>query len=149
MQEVTLREDGVHRRVRTVNTDPDMTVQSDVVRADIKAILAKYRGTGIVDHLRNVDLQFRDVSELSDYADMAFQAREAEKVFMTLPSKIREVFGHDYANWLDAAHDQSKFEALRPKLEELGVVEPLPKAGAMRATDGKKRRAEDMPKPAV
>jgi len=108
-------------RVRTVNEMPSKTVQSDVVRTEIKHILAKYRQTGVVDHMRSVDLQFRDVSEFQDFSDLMFQSKEAEKVFMSLPSKVREVFGHDYARWLDCAHDAEKLEALRPELEALGL----------------------------
>lgn len=108
-------------RVQTVNDLPSMTVQSDRNRADIQEILRKYRAVGIVDHMREVDLAFRDVSEFEDYADMARQAKEAEMAFMRLPSRLREVFDHDVGRWLDAAHDPEKLEALRPQLEELGV----------------------------
>lgn len=113
-------------RVRTVNTEPSKTVQSDVFRTEIKHILAKYKQMGIVEHMQGVDLQFRDVTEFQDFADLMLQTKEAEKVFMGLPSKLRAVFGHDVAVWLDAAHDKDKLEALRPQLEELGVMEKLP-----------------------
>lgn len=111
-------------RVQTVNTEPSKTVQSDVFRTEIRHIMAKYKETGIVAHMRDVDLQFRDVTEFQDFRDLMFQNKEAEKVFMSLPSKVREVFDHDYATWLDAAHDPEKLEALRPELEKLGVIKP-------------------------
>jgi len=109
-------------RVQTVNDEPSKTVQSDVVRTEIRHILAKYRQTGVVEHMRNVDLQFRDVSEFEDFSDLMRQSKVAESVFMTLPSKVREVFGHDYAQWLDCAHDPEKLKALQPELEALGLV---------------------------
>lgn len=111
-------------RVQTVNSEPSKTVKSDVLKGEIRHILARYKATGIVEHLREVDLQFRDVSEFSDFADLMHQSKEAEKVFMSLPSKVREVFQHDVARWLDAAHDADKLEALRPRLEALGVMKP-------------------------
>jgi len=111
-------------RVQTVNTLPSKTVQTDVFRSEIRHVLAKYKQVGIIEHLRSVDLQFRDVSEFSDFADLMFQSKEAEKVFLGLPSKVREVFDHDVAKWLDAAHDPEKVEAVRPQLEKLGVLEP-------------------------
>jgi len=111
-------------RVQTVNTEPSKTVQSDLQRTEIKHILAKYRQVGIVDHLRSVDLQFRDVSEFTDFSDLMLQSAQAKQVFMNLPSKVREVFGHDVAVWLDVAHDPTRLEALRPQLEKLGVLEP-------------------------
>lgn len=113
-------------RVRTVNDEPSMTVQSDRNRSEIKQILAKYAETGVVDHMRNVDLQFRDVSEFEDFADLMLQTKVAEQEFLKLPSKLREVFDHDVMTWLDCAHDPEKLEALRPQLEELGVMKPLP-----------------------
>lgn len=115
-------------RVRTVNTEPSKTVQSDVARTEIRHILAKYKQTGMTEHMRDVDLQFRDVTEFADFADLMMQSKEAEKVFMKLPSKVREVFDHDVAKWLDAAHDSDAIAKLRPKLEELGVMEKEPQA---------------------
>jgi Chlamydia-phage Chp2 scaffold (Chlamy_scaf). len=111
-------------RVQTVNDMPSKTVQSDVLRSEIRHVLAKYRQVGIVEHLRNVDLQFRDVSEFEDFTDLMRQSKTAEQVFMRLPSRIREVFDHDVSRWLDAAHDPEKVEALRPQLEKLGVLAP-------------------------
>lgn len=131
----------------TVNEEPSMTVQSDVVRTEIKHIMAKYRQVGIIEHMRDVDLQFRDVTEFQDFADLMYQNKQAEAVFMKLPSKVREVFDHDYARWLDAAADPNIIEQLRPQLEKVGVLEPLPQAerrapvvkplGQRRAEDGR------------
>jgi len=110
------------KRVRTVNDLPSMTVQSDVARTEIKHILARYRQTGVIDHMRNVELAFRDVSEFQDFADLMYQSKEAEKVFMALPSKVRAVFDHDVAVWLDCAYDADKLKALEPELKALGLV---------------------------
>ena len=124
-QVITQRANG-RRRVQTQNLSDSRTVQSDVNQAEIKNILANYEATGIMQHMRDVDLQFRDVTEFNDLADAMQQAKEAESVFLTLPPKLREVFNNDVADWLDAAHDPAKIESLRPQLEELGVLEPLP-----------------------
>ena len=118
--EVTTRENG-RRRVRTMNNEESKTVQSDVHEAEIHEILGRYAKTGILPHMSSVDLQFRDVSQFEDYADMARQNKEAEAIFMQLPSKVREIFEHDHYKWLDAAEDPEKLEALRPKLEKLGL----------------------------
>lgn len=132
-------------RVQTINTLPSKTVQSDVLRTDIRHILAKYKQVGMVEHMREVDLQFRDVTEFSDFADLMFQTKQAEKVFMALPSKVREVFSHDVAKWLDAAHDSDELEALRPQLEKLGMMKekPQPDRRAPVVKPLGQRRAED------
>jgi len=113
-------------RVQTINELPSKTVQGEAHRSEIRAILAKYKATGVVDHLRDVDLQFRDVSEFEDFADLMRQSSEAEAAFMRLPSKLREVFDHDHHVWLDYAHSPERLEELRPQLENLGIMEPLP-----------------------
>lgn len=109
------------KKVQTVNDGPDMAVQSDIHRADIKHILARYRALGIRDHMAQVDLNYRDVSEFTDYADLMRSVRQAEFDFMQLPSKVREVFDHDVAKWLDAAHDKEKLDAIAPRLAQLGI----------------------------
>lgn len=112
-------------RVATVNDLPSRTVESDVERAEISQILRKYEGVGIVDHLANVDRIFRDVSEFEDFADLMRQAKEAERHFLELPPQLRDVFDNDHHRWLDVAHDPEKLDEVRPKLEELGLLEPV------------------------
>lgn len=118
--------EGGRLRVRTINLEESRTVQSDRNLASISSILARYDDLGIVDHLSRTELTFKDVSQFEDFTDLMRQHKVVESEFMQLPSKVREVFQHDVGQWLDAAHDPEKFEALRPRLEALGVLEPLP-----------------------
>lgn len=141
-KEVTVRDDG-RKRVQTINDEPSMTVQSDRDQADIKKVLAKYEQTGVLVNLRDVDLEYRDVTQFDDFADLMRQQKEAEAAFMRLPSKVRELFHHDVSEWLDAAHDQEKLEALRPELEELGIWEPV--ADDMSAEGSSEPSTDDEP----
>lgn len=113
-------------RVRTVNDQESMTVQSDRNRADIKEILRRYQATGGLVDMRQVDLEYRDVGEFEDFADLMLQSKTAELEFMKLPSKVREVFNHDVAEWLDAAHDGFDQDQ-EAKLRQLGVLEEVAK----------------------
>lgn len=99
-------------RVQTVFEDESLTVQSDRDGADVNKILDRYAKGGTLDSLNQADLRFLDVSEIGDYAEVMRTAKTAEVEFMKLPSKIREQFGHDVGNWLDAAHDQEKRNAM-------------------------------------
>lgn len=112
-------------RVQTVNDEPSMTQQSDLHRSDIHRVVGQYVKTGLFPSMAQVDLEYRDVSEFEDFADLMRQAQVAEREFMRLPSKVREVFDHDVMNWLDCAHDKDKFEAVRPRLEELGAIKKV------------------------
>lgn len=106
---------------QTVNDEPSKTIQSDAHEADIKTILKKHGMTGIVEHLAQTDAQFVDVTELTDYADVMRITREAEGEFMKLPAKVRALFDHDVAKWLDAAHDQEKRDAVAQEVAEQSV----------------------------
>lgn len=110
-------------RVPTPVDEESKTQKNQADQADIGHIIKRFQMTG-VPPMATVDRLFRDVSEFEDFADLMRQTKVAEAEFMSLPSKVREVFGHDVMNWLDAAHDREKFEAVRPRLEALGVVEP-------------------------
>lgn len=114
----------IRRRLQTVNDEPSKTIQSDTPRADIHEILKKYHEVGIVDHLASVDAMFLDVSEFTDYADLRRQTAEAEQHFLSLPSKLREVFNHDVYDWLDAAHDPEKLSRYEERLSQIGFPVP-------------------------
>ncbi len=98
-------------RIQTVNNDPSETVQSDAHLADIQNIMQKF-GQGGMEMLDETKLHFADVSEFTDLGDALRQAIEAELEFMKLPSKVREIFKHDVATWLDTAFDEDKRDAL-------------------------------------
>lgn len=99
-------------RVQTVNDEPSKTVQSEADSADINLILRQYPEMGLLERLNQAEGLFLDVSEFTDYADAIRHTREAEAEFMKLPSKVRELFNHDVAEFLDAAHDDDKRQAL-------------------------------------
>ncbi len=107
-------------RVITKNDQPSETIVSDAHLADINNIMRTFArdGVGILDE---AVLQFGDVSDFTDLADALNQARKAEVEFLKLPSKVREVFNHDVAQWLDTAHDADKRQALVEK----GFLLPL------------------------
>lgn len=99
-------------RVMTEFPEESKTIQSDAHRADIKFILKQYAEVGILDSLNRAEGEYLDISEFEDYADAVRQAKVAEVEFMKLPSKVREIFHHDVAEWLDTAHDPEKRDAL-------------------------------------
>lgn len=111
-------------RIRTEFPEESRTVQSDRDRADMKTILQRHALQGAPVNLARPDLEFRDVTSFSDYGDALRELKNAEAAFMRLPSKVREVFGHDPAEWLDAAEDGLSAEQ-RARLVEFGVLEDV------------------------
>ncbi len=118
-----MREQATHDftgapRVRTENTEPSKTVQSDAHLANINVIMNAFLEEGR-DILDEAELVFADVSAFGDYQDVMLEVRRAEETFMALPSKVREIFGHDVNVFLDTAHDDDK----RQKLVQQGFLE--------------------------
>lgn len=109
-------------RVQTVNSDPSLTVQSDAKKADITHIINRYKRGELVTNLNQAEAQFADISAFTDFADAMRHVRTAETEFLKLPSKIRELFNHDVANWLDHAHDEDK----REQMVQAGLMDPPP-----------------------
>ncbi len=111
MRVVGVEDSRGNDRVQTVNDEPSETIQSDAHMAEINNIMASF-GAGGMEMLDEADLMFADVSEFTDLQDAMNQAKHAEVEFMKLPSKVREIFDHDVAVWLDSAHDPEKRDAL-------------------------------------
>ena len=123
-QVISTRPETGRKRVQTQNLSESRTVQSDRHKASIHSILAQYEATGILPHLNSTDLQFRDVTEFSDFAELRRESKRAEQAFNALPAKIRDAFDHSHDKWLDAAHDGIDPDSeLARKLTKIGVLE--------------------------
>lgn len=80
---------------------PSMTKQSFKKDCDIHVILKQFDRTGLVTHLNKYPVGYSDVSDLGDFRDSMNVVLEAERMFATVPSKIRARFGNDPAAFLD------------------------------------------------
>lgn len=134
------------RRVQTsFEGEESLTNKGALAQSEIRSILQRQRAIGVVDHLNEVQAAFRDVTRFTDLHDAMLQAKQAEAYFMQLSPQLRGVFDNDATKWLDAAHDEDKRVALRPRLEALGYRwegdAPVINAGA----DG--RSGVDVPPP--
>ena len=130
-REVATHDARGKERFQTVNDLPSETIQSQAQQGDINHILKKYDQVGVIGMLNNAEQVWRDVTSFDDYADAIRHAKDAEMEFMKLPSKVREVFNHDVANWLDAAHDPEKRQNV---LEKLGLVDSAQNSDTPRGT---------------
>jgi len=108
----------------------EQDVQSSVSRVkqsfrdevDINKIVARARSGQAVTHLAKNSPVFMDVSEVGDYKSALDMIRNADAFFAALPAKVREAFGNDPAEFLDAVDTVEG----RAKFEAAGLIPPLP-----------------------
>lgn len=112
-------ETGEGTRRPLILCGPGKTKQSEAEACDINLIMAAYRRTGFVTHVRKGLPEFGDVSMVSDYQTVVEHLRNAEMYFMTLPAKVRETFDHATARFLDFLADPETTPEL---LEERGLI---------------------------
>lgn len=113
-----------------VHTGPGLTKQSFKDQCDIHKILRQFAKTGMITHVSRRPSMFIDVSELPDYRTAVQHVKDAEVLFMSLPSAVRSEFKNDPAAFLDFCSDPENEGELRemgllPQLDIPGEGEPL------------------------
>lgn len=114
--------------------------QSHKDECDINLIMAKYRQTGLVEHLAKVPPRWEDVSGVLDYHQAINLVMEAQDSFMSLPAAVRKHFDNDPAQFMAACQDPEQTEVLQrlgllearevPPAEPEGSPEPTPAPSA-------------------
>ncbi len=108
------RDEKLHQGI--VFEDPSLTDQSQYNDTDINNIVRRYQTTGLLDSPGAVPfetLQYGDATLLPDYQTALDLVNSVQTEFSSLPSEIREKFGHDPIQLLDALQDPSKQEMLQ------------------------------------
>jgi hypothetical protein len=125
------------RQEKRVETDFDfsaeqITKQSFKDECDIHNILAQYRQTGVITHLReDAQPQYGDVSETPvDYQEALHQVQAAVASFEALPKAVQDRYQGDALRFLDAFQRPEEEGFLR----EAGLLAPRAGAGASPAS---------------
>ena len=108
------RDDELHQGI--VFEEPSLTDQSQYKDTDINNIVRKYQTTGLLDSPGAVPfetLQYGDATLLPDYQTALDLVNSVHEEFSSLPSEVREKFGHDPMQLLDALQDPTKKEMLQ------------------------------------
>lgn len=105
------------------NTDPEtgevlpsMTKQSEMDACDIHNVLRQFSQQGFESLVREnaAKGQYADLPDSIDYQESLNIVIAAQRSFETLPSQVRERFGHDPARFLDFLSDpNNQDEAIR------------------------------------
>jgi phage internal scaffolding protein len=111
---------GEKKKVVSKPVGESMTKQSFKKECDINNILAKYRKTGMIDHIRENNGQYVDVPESFDYHGAMNIVAKASSMFEELPSDLRKKFDNDAGAFLDFVNNPENADAMR----DLGLMKP-------------------------
>lgn len=109
-------------------TFPEKTMAKQAFKdeCDINTIMAKYKSTGLIDHVKNVQGSYGDFTSVQDYQLSLNQVIEAQDAFEQLPAKIRARFNNDPSHLMSFISDEDNYdEALK-----LGLIDPKPEPPA-------------------
>jgi len=104
--------------VRLRCLDASLAKQANRDESDINTIMAKYEKTGLVNHVKEYQGRYEDVSNAVDYQAALHIVNEAQEMFLSLPSSIRKRFDNDPAEFLEFATNPANLEELR----DLGLL---------------------------
>jgi len=137
-KEILTRANGT-KRVRTINNLPSRTQKHFRELCDVNHIMARYKKTGQITHLRNAEHgTYMDLTNIPDLLTAKIQLQQAEQTFMQIPPDIRQKFQNDPARLISFLADPSnKAEAIKlglmvdtsnlePKLETPAKKEEQP-----------------------
>ncbi len=112
-------DEELHRGI--VFEEPSLTDQSQYKDTDINNIVRRYQTTGLLDSPGAVPfetLQYGDATLLPDYQTALDLVNSVHEEFSSLPSEVREKFGHDPMQLLDALQDPTK----QQMLQDIGLL---------------------------
>lgn len=114
-----------HNRDATATATPglSMTKQSFVDQCDINNILKQFKVSGMLQHVRGHQQQgtYQDLPDSIDFQESLHIVMDAQKAFASLPSKLRNRFDNDPAQFLEFMADPSNEE----EIYKLGLAKKL------------------------
>lgn len=98
--------------------DSRFTKQCFKDESDINTIMARYQSTGEMPVINQVAPQYLDVAEGFDFQAMQNQVLEAQALFQSLPSSLRNRFANDPAQFIEYCGDVRN----RSEMADLGLL---------------------------
>lgn len=116
---IRLRKNGT-KQVFVENVYPSKTDQSQAPDCDVNNIIAKFKRTGELSHIRANQGVYADVSQFTDLHTAMSEVRNAEMAFNTLPAQLRASFQNDPVKFVEFLQDpKNDEEAVRLGLKEV------------------------------
>lgn len=104
--------------VNAVIGEVSMTQQHMKDECDINNIMAKYQKTGLITHVAKYQGMYDDFTVMPDFKTAMDTMLEAQEMFLTLPSDIREKFDNDAGEFVEFATDSRNYD----EMVDLGLV---------------------------
>lgn len=101
---------------------PGKTKQEFKDEVDVNSIMAKYRRTGLISHVRANPGTYADLTGLASYHESLNKVAQAQELFLALPATIRGKFENDPAKMVAFMEDESNHDEAR----KLGMLPPKP-----------------------
>lgn len=99
-------------RVRKKVKGKSKTEQHHAKSCNINTIMARYRKTGLIDHIKHHEPRFGDVSG-ADFQAAAILVADQVSIFEELPAHVRAFYENDPALYLTALETDEGIEELR------------------------------------
>lgn len=96
---------------------PSMTEQSHAKSCDIHHIMKRYERNKTIEHVNMHQGTYMDYIGAPDFQEKEMMIAEAKSMFETVPSKIREEFSNDPAQFIQFMQNKDNIEAI----EEYGL----------------------------
>ena len=85
---------------------------------DINNIMSKYQKTGLITHVAKHQGDYDDFTVMPDFKTAIDTIHEAERMFMTLPSNVREQFENDAGQFVEFATNDRNYD----EMVDLGLI---------------------------
>lgn len=131
---ITVRPNG-SVRVQKKFTLPTKTQQHHAEMVNVNKIMAKYKRTGQIDHLRNNPGVYADFTEIGSYEDALNKVIESNNVFNKLPANLRNMFENNPQKFLEFLQDPDndakaiklglKIKTPEPNIEPTNEPQPV------------------------
>lgn len=105
------------RRVQVFCGD-GLTKQAFRDESNINNIMAKYKTTGLIDHVSKHAGNYGDYTDVVDYQTAMNTVIAAQDMFMSIPSNIRARFGNDPGQFLEFVSNPDN----REEMAKLGLL---------------------------
>jgi len=93
---IEVRPNGTKRVATPKSEEPSLTQQQFAKDCDVNNIIAKYKKTGSVTHVRNrTEGVYANLVDIPDYAEALQQIIHANETFGELPAQTRARFAND------------------------------------------------------